>query len=73
MKKNVMTDKIGGFGGFNFFLPILHYMCNWIWWICENFRIPMKMIEKDHYFQNRFLCKLEDFFPSPMGLIGLVI
>jgi hypothetical protein len=40
-------------------------MGNRVWSVCEDFRGPMEIIERDHYFtlqQNRVVCKYEDFF-----------
>lgn len=44
---------------------------------CENFiRGPMEMVEMNHYFQcsaeTKVLCKPEDFFISPNGIVGFV-
>jgi hypothetical protein len=25
-------------------------MCNRVWYVCESFRGPMEMVERDHYF-----------------------
>jgi len=41
-------------------------MCNKVWWICENFKGSMEMIEKDHFIfsakHSKLVCKPGDYF-----------
>ncbi len=49
-----MANEIAGFGGLNFFsfaiLSELRVKCvlTRVWWVCENFRGPMEMLEHPH-------------------------
>jgi len=50
-------------------------MCNKVWWIFENFRGSMEMIENDHFIFNakysKLVCKPEDyFFQTNDGIAG---
>ncbi len=55
-KDNVLAIDIAKFGGLDFVLNYLecnnNLMCNIrVWQFCENFKEPMEMVKKDHYFQ----------------------
>ncbi len=51
-----MTNEVFGFDGLNylFILVILSKLMikcvNRVWYVCESFRGPMEMVERDHYF-----------------------
>jgi hypothetical protein len=47
-------------------------MYNKIWYVCENFRGPLKKVEMNHHFQFQHN-KGEHFFSKQMELLDLVV
>jgi hypothetical protein len=60
----------------NYFKWTNNSMYNKIWYVCENFRGPLKKVEMNHHFQfqhNKVVFKGEYLFSKQMGLLDLVV